>query len=126
MRLTPIAMGALLTGCVNPFAQFYSEAPQYKGQNIDALVDRIGYPDSQTFVTGRIVYSWLPKSTVQQDSGSMQAPPAGAPDSPLPLATRSGSQTENLHFRCTLQVETDGSGTILHLSWEGKNGSCGP
>jgi hypothetical protein len=88
-------------------------------------VDRIGYPDSQTFVAGRIVYTWTTARTMQMDLRPMQAPPMGGPPTPI-LATGSGPETKSLHFRCTLQVDTDGTGTILHLSWEGKPGSCAP
>jgi len=113
VRLILIAAGALLTGCVDTFAQLNSEIRQYKGRNIDALVDRIGYPDSQTFVAGRIVYTWTTPSIIQTDLQTMQAP-------------RSWPETTNLHFRCTLQVDTNGTGTILDLSWEGKPSSCAP
>jgi len=125
VRLILIAAGALLTGCVDTFAQLNSEIRQYKGRNIDALVDRIGYPDSQTFVAGRIVYTWTTPSIIQTDLQTMQAPPTGAPAPPV-LATRSWPETTNLHFRCTLQVDTNGTGTILDLSWEGKPSSCAP
>jgi hypothetical protein len=58
VRRMLLAAAVLLTGCVSPYAKLYSEIPQYQGRNIDALVDRIGYPDSQTFMSGRIIYSW--------------------------------------------------------------------
>jgi hypothetical protein len=82
VRLIPIAVGALLTGCVDTYARLYSEIPQYKGQKIDALVDRIGYPDSQTFVSGSIVYTWTTASITQMDLRPIQAPPVGAPGPP--------------------------------------------
>jgi hypothetical protein len=125
VRLILIASGALLTGCVDTFAQLYSEIPQYKGQNIDALVDRIGYPDSQTFSAGRIVYTWTTASGMQMDLRPMQAPPVGALPTPI-LASSSGPETMSPHFRCNLKVDTDVTGTILHLSWEGKASSCAP
>jgi hypothetical protein len=125
VRLILIAAGALLTGCVDTFAQFYSNIPQYKGKNIDALVDRIGHPNSQTFIAGHIVYTWTTASTMQMGLRPMQGPPLGAPSTPA-LVSSSEPETMGLHFRCTLQVDTDGSGTILQLSWEGNPGSCAP
>jgi len=125
VRLTLIAAGALLTGCVDTFAQFYSEIPQYKGQKIDALIERIGYPDSQILTAGGIVYTWTAASTMQRDLRPMQAPPVGAPITPV-LATSSAPQAMSLHFRCTLQVDTDGTGSILHLFWEWEPGGCAP
>ena len=107
MRLTLIAAGALLTGCVDKFAQFYSDIPQYKGQKIDALIDRIGYPDSQILTAGGIVYTWTAASTMQRDLRPMQAPPVGAPITPV-LATSSAPRAhEACMFRCALQVDTD-------------------
>jgi hypothetical protein len=125
VRRILLAAAALLTGCVSPYAQLYSEIPQYQGQNIDALVDRIGYPDSQTFVSGRVVYTWVTASTVKTVSRPMPAPDVAFLP-PQYFATSSEPETVSLHFPCTLQVDTDGSGTILHLSWEGKPGSCAP
>jgi hypothetical protein len=125
VRRILLAAAALLTGCLSTYAQLYSEIPQYKGQKIDALVDRIGYPESQTFMSGRIVYTWTTASTVQMVSLPMPAPDAVF----LPhqyFANSSAPETTSLHFPCTLQVDTDGSGTILRLSWEGKPGSCAP
>jgi hypothetical protein len=125
VRRILLAAAALLTGCASAYAELYSEIPQYKGQKIDALVDRIGYPDSQTFVSGRVVYTWVTASTVQTVSRPTPAPDIAF----LPrqyFATSSEPETVSLHFPCTLQVDTDGSGTILHLSWEGKPGSCAP
>jgi hypothetical protein len=125
MRVTAIAAGLLLCGCVDTFAQLYSQIPQYKGRNIDALVDRIGYPDSQSYIAGRVAYTWTSASTVQPDLRLIQAPPVGAPSTPI-LAVRSVPETVKTHFRCLLQVDTDGSGTILDLTWKGKPGDCAP
>jgi hypothetical protein len=125
VRRILLAAAVLLTGCVSPYAKLYSEIPQYKGQNIDALVDRIGYPDSQDFMSGRIIYSWTAASTVQMVSQPVPAPEVAI----LPyqyFARSSEPETVSLHFPCRLQVDTDGSGTILDLSWEGKPGSCAP
>ena len=125
LHLALIFATVLLTGCVDKFAQFYSDIPQYKGQKIDALIDRIGYPDSQTLAAGRVVYTWMAASAVQMDLRPMQAPPIGAPYTPFHPVS-SAPEAVNLRFRCTLQVETDGTGTILRLSWVGKPGDCAP
>jgi hypothetical protein len=125
LRVVLAAAGALLAGCVSTLDQFYSEIPHYNGQKLDALIDRIGYPDSQTLGARGVVYTWTPVSATQRDLRPMQAPPVGAPETP-PLATRSGPEPISVHFRCTLQVDTDGTGTILHIAWDGKPGSCVP
>ena len=128
MKPFVIVASTLLTGCVGTFARFYSEIPQYKGRKIDALVDRLGYADSQTFVAGRVVYIWTTASTVQVNSW----PNPGGPAPPVALLPpqyfegRSEPESTSLHFRCPLQVDTDGTGTILSLSWVGKSGSCAP
>ena len=120
-----IAACTLMLGCADTFARFYSETQQYKGKNINVLLDRIGDTDSQTFVGGRVVYTWTPVSPRQLESPALQAPPEGAPEPPLPVAT---AQPDDLylHFRCELRVDTDGAGTILSLRWEGNPGSCAP
>jgi hypothetical protein len=124
-----LATATLLSGCVATFAQLYSDIPHYKGRNIDALIDRIGYPDSQKFINGRVVYTWTPASTVEPELRPMHAPPAGAPVGAPGTAIQATSdqpETLILHFRCTLQVDTDGTGTILSLSWKGEPRSCAP
>jgi hypothetical protein len=115
----------LLVGCVGSYAKLYSEIPQYKGQKIDALVDRIGYPDSQTFVSGRVLYTWTTASTMQTVVQPTPAPPVALLP-PQFYATSSEPEMTSLHFRCTLQVGTDGAGTILDLAWVGKAGTCAP
>jgi hypothetical protein len=117
--------GAVLTGCANTFAQLNSEILKYKGRKIDSLIDRIGYPDSQIFSAGGVVYTWTPTNSTPMDLPPIQGPPAGAPHTPI-LATITAPEAMNLRLPCPLQVETDGAGTILHLSWEGKGGGCVP
>jgi hypothetical protein len=124
VRVILIAVFALLAGCASAFAKLYSEIPQYKGQNIDALVDRIGYPESQLFVSGRVVYTWTTASTVQ--TIERPNPPYVALLPPQTFASRSEPEIMSLRFPCKLQVDTDGTGTILNLSWVGKPGSCAP
>jgi hypothetical protein len=124
VRVILIAVFALLAGCVGAYAKLYSEIPQYKGRKIDALVDRIGYPESQSFISGRVVYTWTTASTMQTIVRPMAPYVALLP--PQTFATSSEPETTSLHFPCTLQVDTDGTGTILNLSWVGKTGGCAP
>lgn len=126
VRMMVIAASALLAGCVD---SFYSDVAQYKGRNIEALIGRIGEPDSQTFIAGHVVYTWPATNSGQPaHSFSMHAPPAGAPgaaDNPLqPSSIQPGDVTP--HLRCALKVDTDGAGNILSLTWQGQPGSCTP
>ena len=123
MKLILLAAGTLLIGCVDTLDRLYSGIPQYQGRNIDALVDLIGYPDSQKFIAGRVVYTWTAASTEQMVLRPTPAVPMGAPGGPA-FANRSEPEVVTLRFRCPLQVDTDGTGTILQLVWEGPRGSC--
>ena len=125
VRLTLIAAGALLTGCVDAFSQLRSEVLQYQGQKVDALIDRIGYPDDQTLTAGGVVYTWTTTESMQVDLQPTHTVSVDASDGPIISTTRVPGAV-NLHFRCPLQVETDRAGTILHLSWERQGGSCAP
>ncbi len=125
VKLMILAMAALLTGCVDALSQLKSEVQQYQGQKIDALIDRIGYPQSQTLTAGGIAYAWTTATGMQMDLGPIQARSVDTLHAPV-LATASAPQAVDLHFRCTLDVATDRTGTILHLSWDHKRGGCGP
>lgn len=120
-----LATAALLTGCVDALSQLKSEVQQYQGQKIDALIDRIGYPQSQTFTAGGILYTWTTANGMQMDLGPIQARSVDTLHAPI-LATAIAPQAMDLHFRCALDVATDRAGTILHLSWDHKRGGCGP
>jgi hypothetical protein len=117
--------GAVLSGCISTFAQLNSEILTYKGKKIDALIDRIGYPDSQIVSAGGVVYTWTPTNSTQTDLAPLQGPPAGAPHAPM-LATITAPDAANLRLRCPLQVQTDRAGTILQLSWQGQGDGCAP
>jgi hypothetical protein len=125
VRLMILAAGALLIGCVDSFSQLKSEIRQFQGQKIDALIDRIGYPESQTFTARGIVYVWTTADSMQMDLGPIQSRSVENSRGPI-LATVSAPEAMNLHFRCPLEVATDGAGTILHLSWDQDRGGCGP
>jgi hypothetical protein len=125
VRLIILAAGALLIGCVDSFSQLKSEIRQYQGQKIDALIDRIGYPESQTFTSGGIVYVWTTANSMQMDLGPIQTRSAEIFHGPI-LATVSAPEAMNLRFRCALEVATDGAGTILHLSWDQERRGRGP
>jgi hypothetical protein len=125
VRLMILAASALLSGCVDTFSQLKSEVQQYQGQKIDALIDLIGYPQSQTFAAGGIVYAWTTADRMQMDLGPIQTRSVDTLHAPI-IATASAPEAINLHFRCTLEVATDRAGTILHLSWDQKRGGCGP
>jgi hypothetical protein len=120
-----LAAGALLTGCVDAFSQLKSDVQQYQGRKIDALIDRIGYPESQTLTAQGVVYAWTTADGMKMDLGPIQARSVDSLHAPI-LATTSAPEALNLRFRCTLEVATDRAGTILHLSWDQKRGGCGP
>lgn len=120
-----LVAGALLTGCVDSFSQLKSEIRQYQGQKIDALIEHIGYPDSQTFTAGGIVYVWTTVTSMQMDLGPLQARSLDAFHGPILTPVRA-PEAMNLRFRCALEGATDGAGTILHLSWDQKRDGCGP
>jgi hypothetical protein len=125
VRLIVPFTGALLIGCVDSFSQLKSEIPQYRGQKIDALIDRFGYPESQTFSAGGIVYVWTTDNSRQMDSGPIKTQSVEIFHGQI-LANVSAPVAVNLRFRCALEVATDGAGIILHLSWDQEHGGCGP
>ena len=125
MRLIILITGGLLIGCVDSSSQLKSEIPRYRGQKIDALIDRIGYPEGQTFDAGDIVYVWTTDNSMQMDSGPNRTRSVEIYHGSI-LATVKASEPVNLRFRCALEVATDGAGTILHLSWDQEHGGCGP
>jgi hypothetical protein len=88
-------------------------------------VERIGYPDSQSFIAGRVVCTWTTASTIQTVSWPTPSPPVLTLPTPY-YSNHSETETRTLRFPCTLRVDTNGSGTILQLSWEGKARSCAP
>lgn len=126
-----IVIGALATallcaGCVS-FSGIDAGVHSLLGQNVDQVVDRIGYPTEQREFEGRKLYVWsnsqnytmyLPQTS--QTTGSVYG--AGG------YANYNSTTTYNapmpLHYECTVILEVGADHIVQREQWHGNLGGC--
>jgi hypothetical protein len=96
-----------LTGCV---PQRMNDGMQsLVGQNIQAAVAKLGYPDTQRTMLGDTIYIW---STSSQ-GGALAVAMSPTMSAVVPL-----------NFNCTIQIATTSDGTIKQAQWSGNADGC--
>jgi hypothetical protein len=104
--LTLVGAALVLAGCATDRLQ--AELQTYVSTDIRDFIARMGYPDSTHDVLGDTVYVWTTNR-------------AGA----IPVTTaNNGTTFVPISRRCTVQVITDGAGTIKLFTWEGNESGC--
>jgi|GEM_PF-3192580 len=91
-----VVIALALPGCVGDRLRETLEA--YKGQDIDTVVAKLGYPTEQREMLGRTIYTWKTGNPSGQGLGG---------------------------FFCNLDIVVDQSNRIDRGSWQGNNGGCG-
>jgi hypothetical protein len=93
------------------------------GQNIQAAVARLGYPDGQRTILGDTIYVWssnhsgvLPMTTMSSTSGMVGTMPV--------YGSTTGTAFVPVSFNCTIQIGVDANGTIKNYQWSGNNAGC--
>ncbi|HEV2704028.1 MAG TPA: hypothetical protein VGV09_20550 [Steroidobacteraceae bacterium] len=122
-----ITAGTLLSGCVDPVAVLNSELGAFKEKDISALTARLGYPASQDFIAGAIVYTWSTSQAAQSDQQSTRATMGAMIGmwNGEPLFATDGPEIANPYSYCTLKVTTNAASTITNLHWNGDRDGCG-
>jgi hypothetical protein len=121
--LSLAAAAVLLSACADPIAALDNELDAFRGKNINALSDRLGYPASQDFAKGKIVYTWNTSRRALSDSDveqvSVESMTTGRYFTPS-----NTPETTNQIYYCSLEVTTDGASTITNLHWSGDRDGC--
>lgn len=95
-----VCLTGLLCGCASVGDELRARLQTYNGQNIQAVIDRIGYPTSQQKILGDTVYTWNANvGAVDFDWG-------------------------RVNLVCTIQIATDEGGRIKSFHASGTNGGC--
>ncbi|MFI4985894.1 MAG: hypothetical protein ACHQF3_00475 [Alphaproteobacteria bacterium] len=110
-----------LTGCV---AQNINDGLNgLMGQNIQAAVARLGYPDAQRTMLGDTIYVWssnhsaaLPVTSTNTTVGTVGTMPV--------YGTTTSTEWVPVNYNCTIQIATDADGTMKHYQWSGNMGGC--
>jgi len=96
--------------------------PPVEGQPLSAIIARLGPPDSQQHVDGRIAYVW----TVET-----RAPATPVPSTRVSYADGRPNTIDTLSYpdpprmeRCTLRAFVDGAGNVTSTDWQGSNAGC--
>jgi TonB family protein len=116
----------LLSSCVT-FDRINRGVNGLLGENIDDVVNTIGYPDDRRDFEGRTLYVWgnaqdltlyMPQTV--QTTGKIY----GTNGSAAYTSNTTYNVPTNLHFQCTLTLEVDSKGTVQRAQWSGNRGGC--
>ncbi len=123
MRRVILALIAALglTGCV---AQNLNDGLKgLMGQNIQAAVARLGYPDGQRTMLGDTIYVWssnhsavIPLTSTNTTVGTVGSTPV--------YGTTTSTEWVPANYNCTIQIATDDAGTMKRYQWNGNMGGC--
>jgi hypothetical protein len=113
----------LLSGCVAPGPPIESGLKTLIGQDIHAVIQRLGYPASQRVIAGDTIYTWSTSRHVEMDLPSTSTTTGNVNGEPF-SATTTGTETMHLHFHCTIEVATGADGRVKSTQWEGNRGGC--
>jgi hypothetical protein len=107
-KIAALVVAALgLPGCV---PQRMDEGLQaLAGQNIQAAVAKLGYPDSQRTMLGDTIYIW----STRGPGGAVAVAISPTMGAVLPIS-----------FNCTIQIATAADGTIKQTQWTGNPDGC--
>lgn len=123
-RIFALVIAALsVGGCVS---QHMNDGLQgLMGQDINAAVARLRYPDGQRTMLGDTIYIWssnhkaaLPLTTMNATTGSVGNVPI--------YGTTTNTTFVPMEFSCTIQIATDGKGRIKSYQWSGNLEGCRP
>ena len=123
-RIFAVAITTLsLGGCVS---QHMNDGLQSLiGQDIHAVVARLGYPDGQRVMLGDKIYIWssnhkvaLPLTTMNTTTGSVGNVPV--------YGTTTNTTFVPMSFNCTIQIATDANDRIKSYQWSGNLEGCRP
>lgn len=89
----------VLVGCSGNLKHINKGLTNLRGQHINSLINRIGYPDSQRMIAGRKLYTW----------GSSR------------LFAIDGNLVD---LYCTITVEVNSNEKIVNWQYDGNNGGC--
>ena len=96
--------------------------PTLAGQPVSAIVAKLGPPDSQQQIDGRLAYVW----TVET-----RAPATPVPSTRVSYAAGVPNTIETMTYpdpprmeRCTLRAFVDGAGNVTATDWQGSNAGC--
>jgi TonB family protein len=116
----------LLSSCVT-FDRINRGVNGLLGENIDDVVDTLGYPTDRRDFEGRTLYVWgnaqdltLYMPQTMQTTGNIY----GANGSATYTSNTTYNVPTNLHFQCTLILDVDSKGTVQRAQWSGNRGGC--
>jgi hypothetical protein len=99
-----------------------SPPPDLKGRAVSTITARLGPPDSQQQIDGRMAYVW----TVETRAPSTPVPStrvsyaAGVPNTIDTLSYPDPPRRDS----CTLRAFVDGAGNVSSTDWQGSNAGC--
>lgn len=124
MKNAIFAATALLCGCVDAFTQLNTELPTFVGQNVRAVVQRIGYPDDQREIMGDTLFTWSTNhhSTMYLPTTTTTTGNVGG--TPYYATTTGGSQAIPMNFHCMIRIAVNNDGIVKNTQWSGNRGGC--
>lgn len=121
MKITVLLLALLTSACAT---RHLTQGLQgLVGQNIQAAVARLGYPNGQREIMGDTIYVWsinrnvvLPMTNTTTSSGVVGGTPY--------YGTTSSPGFMPMQLACTVQIATTPDGTIKSFQWEGNEAGC--
>jgi hypothetical protein len=120
----PLIIAAILLSGCSPWSTINDNLQPMRGQPVDALFMKLGYPQSEGTVAGRYFYIWQAGGTVfiPETSTTTGYGMAGSQPFNYTETTFSGGSPMALH--CSLRVFVDNDNKITSWDGGGNNGAC--
>lgn len=118
-----VLMAVLLVAGCTSFGVFDEKLPGYVGKPIDALVERIGYPNREQTIMGRKAYIWNTSEQYSSIVPTISTTTGYVGSTPISTQTTAfSSSTDTLS--CSIRVFVDSTNRITRYEYNGNNGTC--
>lgn len=116
----------LLSGCTALVGRALEQRMQPMiGQDIHAVIQRLGYPAGERVIAGDTIYSWSTDRHQAMTLPSTSTTTGNVNGEPF-YATTTGTQTTDWHYECLIEVATGTDGRVKSFQWQGNAIGCAP
>lgn len=121
-RLVIIAALASVGGC-QTFEKMDAGLSSLRGQPYQAAFDILGFPDGESSIAGKRVFSWGTRNVGSYSVPTFNTSTAYVNGQAVTIQSQ-GSRTETYDYNCRIDIIVGASGIIEQSKYEGNIGGC--
>lgn len=112
----------VMAGC-QTFENIDAGLSSLRGQPYQAAFDVLGFPDAETTIAGKRVFTWGSRNTGSYTVPTFNSNTAYVNGNPVYVQTQ-GSRTEYYDYHCRIDVIVGSNGLIEQSKFDGNIGGC--